>query len=107
MILPEDFIRQTKRIMGEEMWRKLTLGLAQEPPVSIRMNPRKCGSGGCEPADADGMVAWCEDGYYLSTRPAITCPNVFRSRSTRCFTPDCITFRKPRRCLSTAFCASI
>lgn len=79
MILPEDFIRQTKRIMGEEMWRKLTLGLAQEPPVSIRMNPRKCGSGGCEPADADGMVAWCEDGYYLSTRPNFTFDPLFHA----------------------------
>ena len=41
MILPEDFIRETQRTMGEERFARLCEGLLQEPPVSIRLNEVK------------------------------------------------------------------
>lgn len=54
--------------MGDALYSILENGLAQEAPVSVRLNPFKTHDGldGCE------QVAWCEWGYWLTDRPAFT-----------------------------------
>ena len=49
--------------------------LAQHPPVSIRLNPRKPGYDitGLEP------VAWCNGGFYLPERPGFTLDPLFQA----------------------------
>ena len=78
-ILPEDFLTVTESVMGSELWHALLQGLADEAPVSVRINPLKC------PADwlpAEGRaerVEWCEGGYYLSSRPNFTFDPLFHA----------------------------
>lgn len=79
MTLPEDFIFQTERLMGGDMWQTLMKGLAGDAPVSIRLNPAKCVATGYEPAGCDGKVPWCDDGYYLSARPNFTFDPLFHA----------------------------
>ncbi len=54
--------------MGDSLYSTLENGLAQEAPVSVRLNPFKTHDGldGCE------QVPWCEWGYWLTDRPAFT-----------------------------------
>ena len=72
MQLPSDFIRQMEAQMPPDLWHDLQEGLAQEPAVSIRVNPSKINMEEWEIPLADGRVPWCEYGYYLSSRPAFT-----------------------------------
>lgn len=68
MTLPEDFIISTRRLMGDRLWTELERGLADEPPVSVRLNPFKCRAGGADIVCTDGKVLWCDNGYYLNRR---------------------------------------
>lgn len=54
--------------MGDTLYSILENGLAQEAPVSVRLNPFKVKNrlDGCE------QVPWCEWGYWLSDRLAFT-----------------------------------
>lgn len=72
MTLPEDFIKQTEAAMGGELWHTMAQGLAGDAPVSIRLNPLKCGATGCGAAGYDGRVPWCDRGIYLKSRPPFT-----------------------------------
>lgn len=72
MTLPEEFIRYTRDLMGDERFARLAEGLQQESPVSIRLNPAKCEMAGTSVADSDGHVAWCATGTYLRSRPNFT-----------------------------------
>lgn len=72
MTLPEDFINYTKALTGNELWSIISRGLADEPPVSIRLNPFKCASGSPAESLSDGKVGWCDSGYYLNSRPNFT-----------------------------------
>lgn len=72
MNLPEEFIKNTKALMGETLYGELEEGLRQQPPVSIRMNPLKCAGATISKELADGSVAWSKDGVYLKTRPNFT-----------------------------------
>ena len=58
--------------MGDELFNTLVDGLNQEPPTSIRINPFK--AKGARVADDDLLkpVAWCQNGYYLKSRPNFT-----------------------------------
>ena len=40
MQLPEDFIRETRQLMGEERFNSYLEAFEEEAPVSIRLNPR-------------------------------------------------------------------
>ena len=68
MTLPDTFTQYTRSLMGDELYGKLLRGLADEPPVSIRINRAKCHASpeGARP------VGWCTDGWYLQGRPAFT-----------------------------------
>ena len=67
--LPEEFIRNTRKIMGEDRFARFLSAFDEDSPVSIRLNPRK----------SEGLIArggepvpWCEHGYYLDRRPNFT-----------------------------------
>lgn len=72
MQLPADFITQMERMMAPELWHVLRKGLAQEPSVSIRINPSKINLKEWEVVLSDGVVPWCEYGFYLTHRPPFT-----------------------------------
>ena len=73
--LPEEFLSYTRRLMGDERFERYLHSFEEQPPVSIRLNPKKVGASSAGPAtlSVDGeRVPWCRDGYYLSRRPNFT-----------------------------------
>ena len=82
--LPEDFIKYTQELMGDELFQQLKRGITeQEAPTSIRLNPFKCKEGEdvrMENSPEDGErqvegepIPWCSStGRYLSSRPNFT-----------------------------------
>ena len=78
MQLPEDFIHETRLLMGEERFNRFMGAFDEEAPVSIRLNPRA--QGDCPRcALAEGEVPWCPEGYYLSGRPQFTFDPLFHA----------------------------
>ena len=76
--LPEDFIRETRLLMGEDRFNCFLGAFDEEPPVSIRLNPRA--QGDCPRcALVEGEVPWCPEGYYLSGRPQFTFDPLFHA----------------------------
>ena len=76
MNLPEDFIRETRLMMGEKRFNRFMEALQEEPPVSIRLNPRKV-SQKSRPHAA--FVPWCPEGIYLEGRPQFTFDPLFHA----------------------------
>jgi 16S rRNA C967 or C1407 C5-methylase (RsmB/RsmF family)/NOL1/NOP2/fmu family ribosome biogenesis protein len=76
MHLPEEFIRQTRPLLGDE-WPAFERALQAEPPVSIRRNPRKRPSTLAFPLDA--AVPWASDASYLLHRPSFTLDPLFHA----------------------------
>lgn len=72
MILPEDFINNTRDALGNNLFETLCNGLEAETPVSIRLNPQKCNVDDVTIEGCSGRVPWCADGYYLKSRPNFT-----------------------------------
>lgn len=73
MKLPEDFIKQTQPMMGDEQWRQFMNAMEEEPPVSVRLNPLKFDAERMKlPAEVKAGVEWCELGRYLAERPIFT-----------------------------------
>lgn len=80
--LPEEFIRITRQLMGEERFASYLAAFDEEPPVSIRLNPKKINSQFsarlCRLArprilnSQFNLVPWCDYGYYLTHRPNFT-----------------------------------
>lgn len=77
MALPADFITRTRSLLGAE-FALLTAALQTDAPVSIRINRRKETPAPC-PEQTDGRVAWCDTGYYLTSRPAFTFDPLFHA----------------------------
>ena len=67
--LPQAFADYTRQMMGDERFGRYLKSFEQEPPVSIRLNPRK--AEGLTAIDAES-VPWCRNGYYLKKRPNFT-----------------------------------
>lgn len=66
--------------MNDSLWKNLSGGLAAEPPVSIRLNPFKCGVAECAETVFDGVVPWCKGcGRYLTVRPSFTFDPLFHA----------------------------
>ena len=100
MQLPEDFIRQTKSLMGEDRFNRFMGAFDEEPPTSIRLNPKlisgvrpqtKVFDAGARPQVAVDLgawpqqrVPWCEEGYYLEGRPQFTFDPLFHAGCLRC-----------------------
>ncbi|MGN1228981.1 MAG: hypothetical protein ACI4T5_04915 [Prevotella sp.] len=66
--LPESFVDSTRQTMGESLFAAFVEGLAQEPPVSIRLNRAKYKG----EVDGGERVPWSSSGYYLPYRPNFT-----------------------------------
>lgn len=71
MMLPQEFIDNTRLLMGEQRFEHFMEAIKQPAPVSIRLNPFKV-SLAQPPYNCDGKVAWCDNGYYLKERPSFT-----------------------------------
>lgn len=77
MTLPEDFANYSRRLMGDSLYQTLCAALAEEPPVSVRLNGKKCRRAGL-PEDvaslplADCPVSWCRSAAWLRERPSFT-----------------------------------
>ena len=66
--LPEEFTAVARRTMGEERFAQYLQAFDTEPPVSIRLNPKKA-----EGLTATGeRVPWCRHAWYLPQRPNFT-----------------------------------
>ena len=68
--LPEIFVSETRRVMGDERFNRFLGAFDEEAPVSIRVNPRIAGDG-CQ-VKGGSQVPWCNEGYYLEDRPQFT-----------------------------------
>ena len=84
--LPEEFVRETRQLMGDERFERYLKAFEEEPPVSIRLNPRKSltpnpspSREGSSESPQEGWtviggepIPWCEQGWYLPRRPNFT-----------------------------------
>ena len=68
--LPEIFVSEARRVMGDERFNRFLGAFDEEAPVSIRVNPRIAGDG-CQ-VMGGSQVPWCTEGYYLENRPQFT-----------------------------------
>lgn len=71
MEMPLPFVRQMRALLGEE-YEHFCVALAEEPPVSVRLNPRKQLSGCADILAGAVPVPWCTEGRYLTERPSFT-----------------------------------
>jgi 16S rRNA C967 or C1407 C5-methylase (RsmB/RsmF family) len=69
--LPAAFTEKTRQLMGEQRFERYLQSFEEEPPVSIRVNPRKMEDGRWK-IDNGTRVPWCRNGYYLQKRPNFT-----------------------------------
>ncbi len=76
MKLPASFIDTMRALLGDEEYEKLEVALQQEPPVSIRYNPRWEDR---RSATLAGKVAWASNAYYLPSRPPFTFDPLFHA----------------------------
>ena len=83
MKLPEVFIQEARQTMGNELFERYIASFEEDIPVSIRMNPKKCHANGMKwkVDDEKGVIAvpWCQNGYYLSSRPNFTFDPLFHA----------------------------
>ena len=87
--LPEDFVRTTRLLMGEDRFNRFLGAFDEEAPVSIRVNRRKVkGENFFSRKEEDvpspspiprQQVPWCPEGYYLSGRPQFTFDPLFHA----------------------------
>ena len=86
MQLPEDFIRETRLVMGDQRFTRFMEAFNEDAPTSIRLNPRNTSQGdrpfvrqnltkGLTPCE----VPWCSEGYYLEGRPQFTFDPLFHA----------------------------
>jgi len=85
MNLPEDFIRETRQLMGEERFNRYLGAFEEEAPVSIRLNLHK-GTGTLCAQESSAQsscplvqVSWCPEGFYLEGRPQFTFDPLFHA----------------------------
>lgn len=67
--LPDDFVRLTRELMGEQRFARYMAAFDEDAPVSIRLNPRKNDTLNVKDGEP---VPWCDDAYYLPKRPNFT-----------------------------------
>ena len=85
MQLPEDFKRETRLVMGDERFNRFMGAFDEEPPVSIRLNPRRHIPHSTFHIphstfhNPQARIPWCEEGYYLAGRPQFTFDPLFHA----------------------------
>ena len=67
--LPQEFIQQTRQMMGEERFGRFLQAFDEAAPVSIRLNPLK--SAHLTVCEGEA-VPWCRHAFYLPQRPQYT-----------------------------------
>ena len=77
--LPVDFKEYTRQLMGNERFERYLHSFEEEPPVSIRLNPKKVAIGDWQLAISHLPVPWCRDAYYLHQRPNFTLDPLFHA----------------------------
>jgi 16S rRNA C967 or C1407 C5-methylase (RsmB/RsmF family) len=79
--LPEDFIQETRLLMGEERFNGFMEAFNEEAPTSIRLNTKACPQGQHPQVGAwpHHQVPWCEEGFYLEGRPLFTFDPLFHA----------------------------
>jgi 16S rRNA C967 or C1407 C5-methylase (RsmB/RsmF family)/NOL1/NOP2/fmu family ribosome biogenesis protein len=75
MNLPEAFVQYTKSLLGDADFDKLAAALAEEPAVSVRLNPVKPIT---DVVDGE-KVAWSDRGFYLDGRLTFTFDPLFHA----------------------------
>ena len=65
MNLPESFLETMRATLGDAEAERLVTALAEDAPVSVRLNPLR----NVVPAGAAQPVPWSSAGYYLAGRP--------------------------------------
>ena len=78
--LPDDFVRETRQVMGEERFTRFLASFGDDTPVSIRLNPAKLSTSHLIPEQSSPTrsllpltsVPWCALGRYLRCRPNFT-----------------------------------
>ena len=84
-ILPEEFVKTTRELMGEERFSRYLTAFNEEAPVSIRLNPLRFTSLNSHPSlityhsslitsppSPLECVPWCRNAFYLDHRPNFT-----------------------------------
>lgn len=85
MQLPENFVRETRLLMGEARFSSYLEAFNEEAPVSIRLNPKLYPGARPQPqkpptgAWPQYQVSWCPEGYYLEGRPQFTFDPLFHA----------------------------
>ena len=77
--LPEEFIRETRLVMGEERFNSFMEAFNEEAPTSIRLNPRSSQRDGSSSSAFVRSIPWCEEGFYLEGRPPFTFDPLFHA----------------------------
>ncbi len=72
MILPEDFVKRTREMLGDE-YPDFEKALSENLPTSIRVNDKM------SYWPTEEKVAWCDSGYYLPERPLFTADPLFHA----------------------------
>ena len=72
--LPEEFIQETRLLMGEERFNSYLEAFNEEAPTSIRLNTKKVSQ-----EVSSSVIPWCEEGYYLEGRPPFTFDPLFHA----------------------------
>ena len=85
--LPEEFIQETRLVMGEERFNSYMEAFNEEAPTSIRLNP-KYNFG----AMSQHAVPWCEEGFYLEQSALDLCaaPGGKSTALRSVLPPDCV-----------------
>jgi 16S rRNA C967 or C1407 C5-methylase (RsmB/RsmF family) len=86
MQLPEDFIRETRQLMGSERYSRYMEAFDEEAPVSIRLNPKNISQRdgsfvtlAISQKNRPSVIPWCPEGYYLEGRPQFTFDPLFHA----------------------------
>ena len=79
MQLPEDFVRGTRLLMGEERFSRFMEAFNEDAPVSIRLNPLKIRNEKLEIPHSSLSIPWCPEGFYLEGRPQFTFDPLFHA----------------------------
>ena len=72
MVLPEIFVRNTSKLLGNE-FLDLEKALEDVAPTSIRVNNKM------DYIPSNEKVPWCETGYFLKDRPLFTADPLFHA----------------------------
>lgn len=87
MNLPNEFIKRTRALFGEARFERFMSAMAEESPVSVRLNTQKIASffvGSDSPSiqaqpSSLKKVPWCRDAYYIHSRPMFTFDPLFHA----------------------------